>query len=136
MTVDLFDQLLNSVCSIWKKGPPNVVDGYGIQQQVFTLLQSGVACYIEPTTGKEVATDVAFGLQTHIFYMRPPSVDDPPIPLNIHHWLQINSVRDMDGDVIYASDPDPNGTMYDIKNIKNPGLLGHHLEVETQLIEP
>jgi hypothetical protein len=30
--------------------------------------------------------------------------------------------------------PDPLGQMFDIKNIKN--LADHHLEVQTQLIEP
>jgi len=28
------------------------------------------------------------------------------------------------------------GTMYDIKNIKNPDMLNHHLEILAELVEP
>ena len=124
-----FDSVLNSAISIWKKGGSGVVDGYGIESQVYTLLVAGVPCRIDDLAGKELTTAVAFGEETITFYMRPIQVDDPPIPLNIHHWIQVN-VRDTQP----LGDPDPNGTMYDIKNIRN--LYGHHLQVETLLLEP
>jgi hypothetical protein len=132
---DLFDLVMNSVCSIWKKAPDGVVDGYGIQHQTFILIKTGVPCRADPGAGKELDTDVAFGIQTVTFFMRPQTVDDPPIPLDIHHWLQINSTSLMD-DTIQTFPIDANGTMYDILNIKNPGLIGHHLEIEAKLIEP
>ena len=106
-----------------------MVDGYGIESQVYTLLVAGVACRVDELQGKELTTAVAFGEQTVTFFLRPISVDFPPVPLNIHHWIQINL---RDGQVL--GDPDPNGTMYDIKNVRN--LYGHHLQVETLLLEP
>jgi hypothetical protein len=129
MPRDGFDTVLNSQISIWKKGGSGVVDGYGIESQVFTLLVSGVACRIDELQGKELDTAVAFGEQTFTFFMRPIAVDFPAVPLNIHHWIQINVKH---GESL--ADPDPNGTMYDIKNIRN--LYNHHLQVDSVVLEP
>jgi hypothetical protein len=126
---DLFDTVLNSSISIWKKGGSGVVDGYGIESQIFTLLVADVPCRIDELGGKELTTSVAFGEQMITFFMRPIKVDSPPVPLNIHHWIQVNMAN---GEVL--GEPDPDGIMYDIKNIKN--LFGHHLEVSTLLLEP
>jgi hypothetical protein len=126
---DIFDSILNSTISIWKKGGSGVIDGYGIESQAYTLLVEGVACRIDEMQGKELESDVAFGIQTFTFFLRPIAVDVPAVPLNIHHWLQINVKHGQ-----FLGDPDPNGTMYDIKNIKN--MYGHHLEVETKVLEP
>ena len=126
---DAFDSICNSQISIWKKGGTGVVDGYGIESQVFTLLVAGVACRIDELQGKELATAVAFGEQTFTFFLRPIHVDFPAVPLNIHHWIQINVKH---GE--FLADPNPDGTMYDIKNIRN--LYNHHLQVDSVVLEP
>ena len=126
---DAFDSILNSKISIWKKGGSGVIDGYGIESQVYTLLAANVACRVDELQGKELDTSVAFGEQTYTFFLRPIMLDDPPIPLNIHHWIQINVKHGT-----FIADPDPNGTVYDIKNIRN--LYDHHLQVEAMLLEP
>lgn len=130
---DALDSILDSKISIWKKGGTGVVDGYGIESQAYILLAENVPCRVDELQGKELATSVAFGEQTVTFFLRPINIDVPPVPLNIHHWIQINSRGVRNGDPI-ITDPDPNGTMYDIKNVRN--LYGHHLQVDTLLLEP
>jgi hypothetical protein len=56
-------------------------------------------------------------------------VDNPPVALNIHHWLQINTGRGN-----FITNPDPLGTMFDLKNVVN--VADHHLQVEALLFEP
>jgi hypothetical protein len=129
MAKDLFDSALVSECSIWKKGS-GTFDGYGIETQVLTLLVEGVKCRMDYGSGKELDAGAVFGVQTCTFFMRPVLIDSPPIPLNIHHWIQLN----VENGVTKIDPPDANAQMFDIQNIKN--LAGHHLEVETKLIEP
>ena len=124
---DQFDSILDSQISVWKKG--GTFDIYGIESQNLTLLVAGIWCRFDPGSGQEITSGAGFGKQTYTFFTRPLMVDVPPIPLNIHHWLQINLAR---GTAV--GNPDPNGTMFDIKNIKN--LSEHHLEIEALLIEP
>ena len=126
---DAFDSLLNSRISIWRKGGTGLTDGYGIESQTYTLLVSDVKCRFDPGPGKEIVTEAGFGTQTYTFFLRPILVDFPPVALNIHHWIQINNQFGT-----FVSDPSATGIMYDIKNVKNQN--GHHLEVETLLIEP
>jgi hypothetical protein len=133
---DLFDTLLKDRCSVWKKGSISSVNGYGIVSQSFTLVAQDVPCRVQPGGGRELESDVAYGIQQYMFFMRPLQVDDPPVDLTIHHWLQINLQTDMNGNVVMQADPDENGKMFDIKNIKNPDLLNHHFEITAELIEP
>jgi hypothetical protein len=133
---DLFDQVLNAKCSIWKKATTGIADGYGIQSQNYILVKTDVPCRADPGDGKELDTEAAFGVQTYTFFMRPQMVDTPEEPLNIHHWLQVNQITSMTG-VVTTYPLDPTVTpMHDIQNIKNPGQLNHHLEIQTRLIEP
>jgi len=136
--LDTFDRLLKSHCSIWKKGGTGVFDQYGHESQQFILLVDNVACWVTPRAGKELESEAAFGIQTHTFFMRPQFVDDDQRPLDIHHWLQLNRVGLFDGtERIIIDPPDAEqGQLYNIVNIKDPGMLGHHLEVQTKLIEP
>jgi len=126
---DAFDKVLNSTVSVWKKGGNGIVDNYGIESQVFTLLLESVPCRIDAGPGKEIVSEAGFGTQTYTVFMRPLLVDNPPVPLNIHHWLQINNSYGNDVAPVSAG-----GTMLDIKNVKNQS--GHHLEIECLLIEP
>ena len=124
---DQFDTVMDSSVSVWWKG--GSYDAYGIESQAYTLLVSDVPCRYDMGPGKENTKDLQSGLQTYTFYMRPIFVDNPPIALNIHHWLQINTGRGT-----FISNPDPLGTMFDLKNIKN--VADHHLEIEAMLFEP
>jgi len=126
---DMFDKILDSQVSIWKKGGTGITDGYGIESQEYFLLTFAVPCRYDPGPGKEIVSDAGFGQQTYTFFMRPIQVDSPPVPLNIHHWLQINLSRGTQ-----ISQPDANGQMFDIKNVKNQS--DHHLEIEALLVEP
>jgi hypothetical protein len=127
MQNDQFDNIMDSMLSVWKKG--GSYDVYGIQSQALTLLVSAIPCRYDMSTGQEVTSDAGFGKQIYFFYMRPVKVDTPPVSLNIHHWLQINNARGVN-----IAAPDPKGTMFDIKNIRN--VADHHLEVEAMLLEP
>jgi hypothetical protein len=124
---DQFDNIMDSALSVWKKG--GSFDVYGIPSQNLTLLLIDVPCRYDMSTGQEITSDAGFGKQIYYFYMRLIQVDNPPGPLNIHHWLQINDARGVN-----VGAPDPEGTMFDIKNIRN--VADHHLEVEALLIEP
>jgi hypothetical protein len=135
--IDMFDTVLNSVVSIWKKGGNGVFDGYGIESQALSLLKAEVPAMVQPGEGKELDTAAAFGIQTFMFFMRPQMVDDPPRRLNIHHWLQINRYTTFDGKMVIVVDPpSADGTMYDIENVINPEVFDHHIEVRAKLIEP
>jgi hypothetical protein len=124
---DQFDTVMDSFVSVWRKG--GSYDAYGIESQAYTLLVSDVPCRYDMLSGKENTKDSSFGVQTYTFYMRPLMVDNPPIALNIHHWLQINTGRNT-----FMTNPDPLGTMLDLKNIVN--VADHHLQIEAQLLEP
>lgn len=133
------DILFNAVCSIWKKGGTGVVSSYGIESQSFIKLAENIPCCAQPGDGKELDTAVAFGIQNYLFFMKPVMVDNPPVSLNIHHWLQINGVTGPLGAVVNSlivDEPDPTGTMFDILNVKDPMLFGHHLEIQAKLTEP
>ena len=124
---DQFDIVMDSSVSVWKKG--GTYDIYGIESQNYTLLVAGVPCRYDMGTGKEIVSGAGFGEQIYTFYMRPLFVDSPPVELNIHHWLQINVAR---GNPV--SNPDPGGTMFDLKYIKN--VADHHLQIDALLVEP
>ena len=132
---DLFDQLMDSTVSVWKKGGTGTVDGYGIESQRFILVAQDVPCRYDPGPGKEITTDAGFGTQTYTFFMRPLVVDNPEVKLNIHHWLQINVDRG-----VLVTSPDENGRMFDIKNVKDLSSpivpSASHFEIEALLIEP
>ncbi|HJZ76952.1 MAG TPA: hypothetical protein VKE51_34715 [Vicinamibacterales bacterium] len=134
--IDLFDSLLKDRCSVWKKGDVTTVDAYGIVSQAFTQVAQDISCRIQPGPGKELETEAAYGIQQFLFYMRPLLVEMPPVPLTIHYWLQINLTRDLAGNIVTQTSPSAVGTMYDIKNIKNPDMLNHHLEILAELVEP
>lgn len=151
-SLDVFDVAMNSKCSLWKKGASGVNDGYGQQSQIFTLLSmqqkdgngdlqtvdaQDIPCFIKPLTGKELDSEAAYGVAQFLIFMRPVLVDDPPVPLNIHHWLQINKTTDSAGNEVPLIDPPDNtAPMYDLTNINDPGYIGHHLEISAKLIEP
>ena len=124
---DQFDNVMDSTVSVWRKG--GTYDVYGIESQSYTLLLAGVPCRYDMGTGKENVAHAGFGEQTYTFYMRPLFVDNPPVELNLHHWLQINVARGN-----FESNPDPLGTMFDLKFIKN--VADHHLQIDAVLIEP
>lgn len=137
--IDKFDKVLNSRCSIWKKGGTGIFDDYGHESQVFSLLAEDVPCSAQPGDGKELATDAVFGIQNWTFYMRPILVDDDQVPLDIHHWLQLNKWTNpfTQEETVLVDPPDAEGIqLHNIVNIKNIGMLGHHLEIQTKLIEP
>lgn len=136
-SLDVFDVAMNSKCSIWKKGASGINDGYGQESQIFTLLAQDIPCFIKPLTGKELDSEAAYGVAQYLIFMRPQLVDDPPVPLNIHHWLQVNKTTDSAGNEVLLIDP-PNNTqtMYDLTNINDPSFIGHHLEISAKLIEP
>lgn len=139
--IDAFDAILNSRCSIWKKGGSGVFDSYGHESQTFTLLVEDVPCRVTPGGGKELETEAAFGIQTYTVFMRPQRVDNPEVDLNIHHWLQINTMTDLNGTVIDRINPPATDGQQliaglNITNIKNPGFMNHHLEISAKLVEP
>jgi hypothetical protein len=127
--IDQFDNLMDSICSVWKKGGTGIVDSYGMESQIFSLLVNSVPCRLQAGAGREIVTEASFGLQMYTFFMRPLVLDSPPTPLTIHHWLQVNYFHG-----VKQADPSPDGLMYDIKSVRNES--GHHLEVEALLIEP
>lgn len=141
MTVNTLEKKkYNAVCSVFKKGGTGIVDSHGFESQAYALLLADIKCYMENGAGKELDTDAAFGIQYHTFFTPALYIDDPETgtrPLNIHDWLQLNKFTDMNGvERIVIDPPDPDGPMFDVVNIKNPGLLNHHWEIETKFIEP
>jgi hypothetical protein len=124
---DAFDTVMDSLISVWRKG--GSYDIYGIESQDYTLLLIDVPCRYDPGPGQEERSHAGFGKQKYKFYTRPLMVDEPPIPLTIHHWLQINNARGT-----FVLNPEPTGMMFDVENIKN--VADHHLEIEALLIEP
>ena len=74
----------------------------------------------------------------HSDYFVRNMVDDPPVPLNIHYWIQVNKYQTQKGVWITLVDPptSDNQQLHDIKNVKNVALIDHHLEIATQLIIP
>ena len=135
---DPFDKELNARISIWKKGNSGIFDDYGHQSQILTLLVEDIPARVDPGDGKELQTEAVFGIQNYTIFTRPLMVDDPPVPLNIHYWIQVNKYQTQKGVWITLVDPptSDNQQLHDIKNVKNPGLIDHHLEIATQLIIP
>jgi hypothetical protein len=135
---DKFDSLLNSACSVWKKDSTSTTS-YGQPIETFVKLADDVACYAEKTSGKELSvppapvSETSTAIETWMIFMRPLSVDDPPVPLNNHHYLQIKK----------PGDPtlDPNNALsgaviFNITDVDDPGLAGHHYEVAATVLRP
>jgi len=135
---DKFDLLLNKVCSVWKKDSTSTTS-YGQPIETYVLLKDDVRCYAEKQSGKELSvppapvSETSTAIETWVIFMRPLSVDDPPVELNNHHYLQVKN----------PGDPtlDPNNALsgaviFNITDVDNPGLGNHHFEVAATVLRP
>ena len=135
---DKFDLLLKDRCSIWKKSSTGTT-GYGQPIEEFILLQDDVPCYAEKTSGKELnvppapTSETSTGIETWMIFIRPISVDSPAVPLSNHHYLQVRHPQDVTLD---PNDATSGAVMFDVTDVDDPGLTGHHFEVAATVLRP
>ncbi len=132
-----FDQMLNSVASVLARDLTGTGNKYGANSPTFTTLASGVACRVgilSVGTDRELLAkskeDVAF----RKVYLRPWYQDQSPDGSSLPNWVY-NSVtyntQPLTHDHWFLID----GENYDIFELRNPGLLYHHLEALCRIIE-
>jgi hypothetical protein len=146
---DPFDSIMNKVCWIWKKGSAGV-DGYGQPLYTYTrivaylksdgsVFTDDVPCFAEKLSGKELnvppatTSETSFGVSEWRIYMRPIQVDSPAVDLLLHHFLQVKNSGDADLD---PNDPTSGVVLYNITDVEDPALMGHHFEISAATIEP
>ena len=117
---DPFDSLLNAVCDILEN--QSTQDSYGHrpeQVQNFTVIAT-VACRVStdaPGRPHEYLVEKESSVDFARVFMRVPTLPGG-VNLDTHHWLRIGS------------------DFFNIFNILDPGLLGHHLEVVCKIVTP
>lgn len=117
--MDLFDEQLKSLATILIRGV-GTADSYGVAPPELTTVATNVPCRVSLGRGrpKELKAEKKIAENYKCVFMRPWFADPPTNsqPLTHNHWLEIN------------------GQLYDIFQIDDPSLLGHHLEVWCELI--
>jgi hypothetical protein len=150
-TDDRFDLLMNMRCSVWKKSTTGVT-GYGQPIEEFVQLggvlhfrdgdqvvTDDIPCYVEQTSGKELnvppapTSETSTGIKTYTIFMRPLSVDEPPVPLSKNHYLQVKKPGNVTLD---PNDKNSGAVMFDVTDVDDPGMIGHHYEVAATVLVP
>jgi len=140
----MFDGMMVCRAAVYKQGATGQVDAGGQPITEFFELAHDVPCFVRPEGGKELnvppapTSETSFGIATYLIFMRPLKVDNPAIPLNIHHYLQILSPAEVRASADYKDPNDPlaGAVLYNITNVNNPGLMDHHLEIAATVLEP
>lgn len=146
----VFDGLLTSRAAVYRQS--NVLDSYGnISGTTYVQLATNlgdasvlVPCAVRNMRGEELntppapASQTSHGIQEFIIYMRVLQVDSPLVDLNIKHFLQILTARQVANGVALKDPNDKNAgaVLYDITSVSNPLLQDHHLEVSATVITP
>jgi hypothetical protein len=141
---EAFDGMMVCRAAVYKSGATGQVDAYRQPISTYQMLREDVPCFVKSLGGKELnvppapASETSYGIATHLVFMRPIQVDSPPVDLNIHHWLQILSAAEVAAGATYSDPNAPNAgaVLYNITNVNDPALWGHHLEISTTVIEP
>lgn len=146
----MFDGMMTSRAAVYRQD--NVEDGYGATSTATFVrinvvmpdgtIQDYVPCLPKSLKGEELNTwpapvsQTSHGLQQYEVFMRMITVDDPAVDLNIKHWLQILSKKQLDAgqDFLDMNDANSGAIKHNVTNISNPAGMGHHLEVTTTVI--
>jgi|SRR5581483_11457929 len=150
----VFDGMMTSGAAVYKQidtfdGFNNIVSDY-VQIPTVTIVNGVtktvdlVPCLVRNLKGEELNTPPApqsqtsHGIQEFLIFMRLIRVDNPPVDLNIKHWLQILSRNQIaNGEsLLDPNDANAGAVLYNITSISNPALLDHHLEVSATVITP
>lgn len=121
--IDPFDSLLNQLASVLVRDVSGS-DAYGQANPSFTTVATGIPCRVSTLsvgTDREYLAKSKEDIAFKKVYMRP-WFDGGGKPLTHDHWLEI---------VVNGND-----NMYDIFEIRDPGGMGHHLEVLCRLVIP
>jgi hypothetical protein len=121
--LDPFDAQLTGLASVLSRDAGNNADAYGVSDPTFQTLATGVPCRISLGKGRarEWKTGKKIAVNYKCVFMRPWYNPADNTPLGPHHWLLVTS-KDY-----------PAPQKYQIFQIDDPGLTGHHLEVWCEL---
>jgi hypothetical protein len=134
---DPFDQMLNAVATVMQRDLAGTGDKYGKNSPTFSTVGAPLPCRVgilSVGTDRELLAKSKEDIAFRKVLLRPWFVDQSPDgshqpnhtvggttyntqPLTHNHWFQIN------------------GEMYDIFELRNPGLLFHHFEALCRVIE-
>lgn len=115
-----FDKLLVSSADILLR-TPGAADEYGVAPSTFATVDSGISCRLSTVAKgrpKEYKSEKKFEVKYVTVFMRPWVDPADGTPLTHDHWFLIN------------------GQYYDIFQINDPSGIGHHLEVDCELVVP
>jgi hypothetical protein len=113
-----FERLLISTCDIYRRGV-GAPDEYDETARDLTLLEMNVKCrksILGPDD--EFIQDKQFAIGVEKVFMLANPLGSFSEELSEHHMLVID------------------GLLYDIKSVKNPSNMNHHLEVYVLVIKP
>jgi hypothetical protein len=125
---DPFDALLISTADVLTRDASpagSSGDAYGLSDPAFTTVDTGVPCRVSSNpvgTDKEMMARMKEDIAYKKVFMRPWYDPNNRNPLSHDHWLRI-----------YGYDT---SSLYDIFEIRDPGGMGHHLEIDCRLVEP
>jgi len=150
-----FDGMLTSRAAIYKETQAfdsfnNIASSTFIQLPTSTVINGViqavdlVPCGVRNLKGEELntppapASQTSHGIQEFLIFMRVIQVDNPPVALNIKHFLQILSQAQIAAgqSLLDPNDANAGAVMYNITSISDPYLMGHHLEVAATVISP
>lgn len=139
----IFDQMMVSRAAVYRKD--QVLDELNnISNVTFIELVRDVPCAVRSLKGEELntppapASQTSTGIQQFLIFMRPLMVDEPPIAINIRHWLQILTPAQVAAGIDYSDPSDPNAqaVLYNLTNVSNPYQIDHHYELSATVLTP
>lgn len=129
--IDIFDQLMNTTCTIARQShfsEPGT-DDYGQPDQTLITIITTWPCRVSSKgTGIEYKIGKELAKTTHVVFMRPPTQDDlgAPFDLSPRCWLVLSNTA---GATL-------NGIKLNVLGVKNPAGLNHHLECDCEELIP
>jgi len=101
---DAFDVLMNNTCSILRR--KSGTDRYNQPNTEFEPQEENVPCRVSILSRyAKREFEIQAGVSYKIVYMRPRAVD-------VHNMIQL-----------------ADGTLYEVLDVNDPSLAGHHLEI-------
>jgi SPP1 family predicted phage head-tail adaptor len=101
---DAFDTLMNNTCKILKRA--SGTDDYNQPSTQWEDQETGIACRVSRLSyAKKAEVGIQAAVDHSMLYMRPHTVSE-------HNMIEL-----------------ADGTRYEVVNVADPSLAGHHLEI-------
>jgi hypothetical protein len=129
--INPFDDVMNSTCTIYKKGTGSA-NSYNQPNQTLQAVLSNWPCRLSQMgmgggRGNKYMKGKEYAVRMYLLFMRPPTQDDNnniPFTLNEHYWA------------IVTTPGDGPELKLNIHSVQDPSGIGHHLECICEMVIP